>query len=220
MRTRYGLIADTHGNLPGLQAALEALESEQVDSILHLGDVFQDGTDDQEWRCYRLLKANEVRQVKGHREKEVAKLADLPCSGDERREVDGLATAMSINTEMHMSHCSVIGDVEGSAPRIQTPEQFHAEIGRMGTGWMAMLRPEHPGIWHAYFLGHSHRRALAHVGADGITLEEPRLHEEYELDSEQRHLVLVGNLGLLEPGQRPSYAVYDRKSRLLRFEEC
>lgn len=74
---RLAVLADVHGNLPALEAALERLEALRPDRILHLGDVVNGAPDSA--ACWRLLATRGVLGVRGNHERYVLEsAADRP----------------------------------------------------------------------------------------------------------------------------------------------
>jgi putative phosphoesterase len=68
---RIGLIADIHGNLPGLEACLKALSLEGTDQVVCLGDLVQFGPYPGE--VIDLLRDNNIDTVQGNCDRTVAK---------------------------------------------------------------------------------------------------------------------------------------------------
>ena len=51
---KYGLFSDVHGNFEAFQAVIEAIQKEQLDKIVFLGDIVGYGADPK--NCIGLLK--------------------------------------------------------------------------------------------------------------------------------------------------------------------
>ncbi len=71
---RIGIISDIHGNLPGLEACMNALEKEDVDQIVCLGDLVQFGPFPAE--VIDLLQRGDIDVVQGNCDRAVAKGRD------------------------------------------------------------------------------------------------------------------------------------------------
>jgi predicted phosphodiesterase len=63
---RYGVIADVHGNLEALAAALAALERRGVDRVISLGDVV--GYNGESNECVGLLRERGIESIAGNHE--------------------------------------------------------------------------------------------------------------------------------------------------------
>ncbi|MCM1290175.1 MAG: metallophosphatase family protein [Corallococcus sp.] len=67
---KIGVISDAHGNLPALVAALEYLDKQGCDEIIHTGDVVDIGPQSRE--CLELLLKNNVLCLMGNHDKDFA----------------------------------------------------------------------------------------------------------------------------------------------------
>lgn len=63
---RIGVISDTHGNLPALEAMLEQFDKMGCDEVIHVGDAIAIGPFSKE--CLDLLVAKKVTMTKGNHE--------------------------------------------------------------------------------------------------------------------------------------------------------
>lgn len=61
---KIAVFSDVHGNLRALKAVLEQIHERNVDLIVFLGDIFQQGNEEIE--CLKLLKDNAIVCLKGN----------------------------------------------------------------------------------------------------------------------------------------------------------
>jgi predicted phosphodiesterase len=194
--TRWGLIADVHGNLPLLQRAVDRCRERGAEQFLFLGDLL--GGREPEG-CVALARKLNPMMVIGNR--------DL----DWQDSVDADSRAFVLSRP----RCIVASDfaaVHGDGRLLR--ELSTAEIRRDFRRAYPWLREQGKRVG---FFGHSHHaRVWRKAGAD--TPAERLTGERVSLDGDPQtiFLVNVGTTGLPFPGKGPpSCAVYDDIERWL-----
>ncbi len=74
--SRLGLIADSHGSAYVLENAIAALQDQQVDQIVHLGDFCDSQSHDHLGEIFELMVRHHVLAVKGNNDYQVEKMIE------------------------------------------------------------------------------------------------------------------------------------------------
>ncbi|MBK8480989.1 MAG: metallophosphoesterase [Proteobacteria bacterium] len=158
---RYGVIADLHGNLEALQAALAFLDRRGVDAILCLGDVVGYNADPN--ACVAILRQRGITTIAGNHDRiAVGALGLARCStiaahalrrtrraldASSRAWLDALPTTYAPEPSLLLTHGSV-DDVERY---LWTPDDVREN--------QRLLQQDHAGATVCFF-GHTHRARL------------------------------------------------------------
>lgn len=81
---RYGIIGDIHGNLDALEAVLEELNHQNVETILCIGDIVGYGAEPLE--CVQLLRRLGIESVAGNHDYAAAELLDITYFNETAKE--------------------------------------------------------------------------------------------------------------------------------------
>jgi putative phosphoesterase len=190
---RYGIIADIHGNLHALEAALEVLDREGVDGYLCLGDLVGYGAFPNE--CVRRVTELDVVAVAGNHDLiAVGRLSDERCGPlareslrwtkdvldpDVRLELERLPMIARPDSEIVMAH----GSLEDPERYVTRREQITHELD--------CLRREYPEAT-LLLLGHTHH-ATANGERSGVLLGRGR--STLVLPRDERVLANPGSVG-------------------------
>lgn len=206
--TRWGILADIHGNLPALERALAVLRARDVERIAVLGDNLGHGDAD---ACIRLVRAVADVSVVGNR--------DL----DWQHRVSPDTAAVVLNLP-RMARVEGIAFSHGDARLTRDLATDDIRTGFVrARRWLAANAC---GVW---FFGHSHR---ARVWTLADATSAPVLHFDAATDALPARVELptgsqaagtctiinVGSVGLPFGGKGPaSAAVYDPDARYVEF---
>lgn len=202
--TRWGVLADIHGNLPALERALASFERRQVERIAVLGDNLGRGDSD---RCVELIRRVAEVSVVGNRDldwKDRAGKAvrEYVLGLPRTAQVDGLAFA---HGDSRLTRDLSSDDIRAGFRRAR------AWLGAHGC--------------HVWLFGHTHRaRVWTLGGPDG----EPRLHFDAATDplpatiqlgsDDATWIVNAGSVGMPFPGKGPASAMLlDAAARVIEF---
>ena len=164
---RYGVLADIHGNLPALKAAVGVLQRRDVDRFLVAGDLVGYGPFPNE--CIALVRELDATCIAGNHDLiALGRLSDarcIPLARDTLRwtrgvlhddAIDYLATlprTVFVDGRIVVAH----GSLDDPQEYVTRPKDARRELDRMHESW--------PGA-EILVLGHTHRvRVWDHTGA-------------------------------------------------------
>jgi len=166
---RYGVIADLHGNLEALQAALAFLERRGVERVLCLGDVVGYNADPN--ACVSLLRQRGSVTIAGNHDRiAVGALGLERCSSiaahalrRTRRALDAASRAWLSDLPAHQAVEPGLLLTHGSVDDVQRYLWTHDDLRDNHR----LLEREHPGTTICFF-GHTHRAALYRSVGDQV----------------------------------------------------
>ena len=211
---RYGVISDVHANLHALEAALAALDREEVDAIICAGDLVGYGPRPNE--CVERIASLHLPAVVVAGNHDLMAIERLPTDGigplpletiewtaetlsdDARRYLEGLPGSEATDDGVVVAHGSLDDPVEYVFDAAAAREQLD------------LLEERHPSA-RVLILGHTHRPQA--VAADA----EPAADGELTLDRE-RWLLNAGSVGQSREREALARAlVLDLHRRTARF---
>ncbi|MBK6846172.1 MAG: metallophosphoesterase family protein [Proteobacteria bacterium] len=157
----YGVIADLHGNLEALQAALAFLDRRGVERVLCLGDVVGYNADPN--ACVSLLRQRGIATIAGNHDRiAVGALGLERCSSiaahalrRTRRALDAASRAWLRDLPAHQAVEQRLLLTHGSVDDVQRYLWTYDDLRDNHR----LLEREHPGTTICFF-GHTHRAAL------------------------------------------------------------
>lgn len=208
---RYGIFADIHANEPALDAVLAALEAEQVDRLLCLGDLVGYGADAR--RCVEKVRALDIPVIAGNHDWAVAGRLGLEYFNPHARaaviwtrgELDDEAVRWLASLEP----IDTVGDLTLAHGTVHEPELFEY----MTTGYDA-YRSFAAMKTDVGFVGHSHVPVAFFFDGTAVTYSV-----EADLTRGDRRVIAnPGSVGQpRDEDPRASYLVYDDEDgRLLQ----
>ncbi len=208
---RYAIISDIHGNLPALQRVLVALDEEDVDCYLCLGDVVGYGASPNE--CCQRVRQSDAICVRGNHDAAVVQPRKEDWFNPEARACL-LWTRQQLTPQNRqwlasLNSTAQIDDVllcHGSIPDpdyyITTPQGAVFSFEAMATS-LAFFGHTHYAEWYAY--DGTEQLPSQHSHPDGGIC---RLEEGYQ------YLINPGAVGQPRDGNpQASFAVYDDERR-------
>jgi predicted phosphodiesterase len=217
---RIAVLSDVHGNLEALEAVLEALQSEPVDHLIHLGDLVGYNANPRE--CLQLLQGYRVISILGNHD-----LATLEPHRAEGFNVLAYQAIKYVQTQLTAEDLRYLR----SLPRIEvlwdrflichgTPESLDTYILNLfqAKRIFNLLRRSYEGIRICFF-GHTHLQRLWLRDARGKVLASPIPPETVRLDAENMYLINPGSVG--QPRQqdnRAHYLVFDSEGENVSFK--
>jgi putative phosphoesterase len=192
---RYGLLADVHGNLPALEAVLEALDAEGVERCMCAGDIVGYGPQPDE--CIDALRERETLCVAGNHE--LILVGRLPeegihewarttlrwtrgrLSADNRAWIEGLPLRAGAGA-IAMAH----GSLDDARTYVRTEEHAREQLAALGAERVLVL-----GHTHVPLLVPDGGRLLVNPGAVGQSRERRILASAAVLDSDDMSVRFV-----------------------------
>lgn len=217
--TRYGIIADVHGNLEALSAVLADLDALQVATIVCLGDVVGYNADPD--ACAAILAGRGIPSIAGNHDLIALRRLGLSrCSNKAafalrrtrraigattRRYLEALPAQLILDDRLLLVHGG-IGDVQ---MYLRRADQVADNAKR--------LRAAHPGI-EVCFFGHTHEPALFACDGEG-NAEMVSAQERVRLDSSRLWFVNPGSVDASRKRAHKlaEYALFDPSSRELEL---
>lgn len=212
---RYAILGDIHSNLSALEAVLGAIDKENVQRVLSVGDVVGYGAAPAE--CIQILKEIDAVVVKGNH--------DAACVGDldmtffnpyARAAVEWTRTALdqedlewlrALPMTIDLDHCTVAHGTLSRPERydyIQCPQDADPSLDEM--------------VRKVCFVGHTHVPVTIMRYVDDpyrtAYTQEPEIH----LDEVVRALVNVGSVGQpRDENCHTAYGIYDSEAGIVKI---
>ncbi len=205
---RYYIISDIHGNLEGLERALQDIESDLPGEVICLGDVVGYGPDPNE--CCRVIKEKASVTILGNHDESVIEDVDLSYFNPFAREAI-LWTKQSLTEESldFLRSLPLMHNTEHAcfvhATPLQPEEWNYIFNFEEALANFRMIQQK------VCFIGHSHQPML--LGYDGRQII---IHKSNTLEPKDslKYIINVGSVGQPRDGDpRLSYAVYDSDSK-------
>jgi predicted phosphodiesterase len=190
---RYGVIADVHGNLHALEAAVARLRSDGVDRFLCAGDLVGYGPYPNQ--CVELVAGLEAVTVAGNHDLiAIGRLSDDDCirlaretlawtrrvlSDDARAFLSRLPRRVEIDDRLVMAH----GSLDDPQRYIRHAPEAAEQLDRLGAGWPSS---------RLLILGHTHRARAWTAGGHTLPL---RSNGSLPLPGVERRLLNPGAVG-------------------------
>lgn len=194
---RIGLMADSHGDLPLLQRAIDLLQAEGTDLLVHLGDFCDSLQPGALSEIFAILQNKGVRAVRGNNEHALERM--LSTGGNDKDADPADLFLRSLPFHRTMGNITFAHSFPGDDPR-----SLYEPIDAGGTHRAASLFRE--TSQRILFAGHSHRPVIFRWRQNRVTRGEIRSGESVPLPRDERAIVIVGALEKGECG------IYDLKS--------
>jgi predicted phosphodiesterase len=217
---RIAVLSDIHGNLEALEAVLIALTSEQVDYVIHLGDLVGYNANPRE--CLQLLQRQRVISILGNHD-----LAALEPQSAEGFNVLAYQAIKYVQTQLTAENLRYLR----SLPRIEvlwdrflichgTPESLDTYILNLfqAKRIFNLLRRSYAGIRICFF-GHTHMQKLWLCDARGKVTTPTVPPSTTLLDADHLYLINPGSVG--QPRQqdnRAHYLIFDADRENVSFK--
>jgi putative phosphoesterase len=217
---RIAVLSDIHGNLEALEAVLVALTTEQVDYVIHLGDLVGYNANPRE--CLQLLQHRRVIAILGNHD--LATLEPQTAEGFNVLAYQAIKYAQSQLTAENLRYLR-------SLPRIEvlwdqflichgTPESLDTYILNLfqAKRIFNLLRRSYAGIRICFF-GHTHMQKLWLCDARGKVTSPPIPPAATLLDADFMYLINPGSVG--QPRQqdnRAHYLIFDSARESVTFK--
>ncbi|MGB9500022.1 MAG: metallophosphoesterase family protein [Dissulfuribacterales bacterium] len=203
---RMGLVADSHGNLEAMLGCIKRLNNLPVDSLVHLGDVFDSLHTDNLIRTVEAIQQNGIYPVKGNNDYQIEKmlsngcLLDLPAGT--KKKVLSFLEEMPMNrveNDICFTHSFPFDSVRSFYEPVDTGFTDRAEQIFNQTQYQTI------------FCGHSHSPILFRWRSGRVTRENINVEEKVFLNPSERYIIIVGSADSGECGFFDSeQKVYER----------
>ncbi len=192
---RIGLIADSHGNLPATRACIRRLQLENVELMMHLGDIFDSCGDEGLVDLLDTIQHNNIGSVKGNNDYQVEKAlengASMPVSAAQRKGIlnflRGLPTKKVLN-DLCFAHSLPYDSIRAFYEPIDTGDTVRA----------AQVFKDTP--YRIIFCGHSHHSIVFRWRPKGVTREAISPGEPLGINPHERYIIVVGSVENKECG--------------------
>ena len=203
---RIGLVADSHGNLEAMLGCIKRLNNLPVDSLIHLGDIFDSLHTDNLIRTVEVIQQNCVYSVKGNNDYQIEKmltngcLLDLPAGTKKK--------ILSFLEEMPMKLLDDDICFTHSLP-FDSVRSFYEPVDTGFTDRAEQIFNQTQ--YHTIFCGHSHSPVLFRWRSGRVTRENINVKEKVFLNPSERYIIIVGSADSGECGFFDSeQKVYER----------
>ncbi len=217
---RLGIFSDIHGNLEALEAVLKAMEDDNIDMTVHLGDLV--GYNANPAECVDLVHRSGSVCIMGNHD-----LAVLQPQ-----------VARNFNVIAHEALHYARGQLHGSSLRFLkgfhstfslmesvlfchgTPDNLFSYILNVFQARRAfhLLRKQHPSI-KVCFYGHTHQQKVWVLNLQGKVFSLPLAYSSILLNPDNRYLINPGSVG--QPRQqdnRARYLIFDFDRQIVSFK--
>ncbi|MDI6726159.1 MAG: metallophosphoesterase family protein [Smithellaceae bacterium] len=194
---RIGLMADSHGDLKILQRAIDLLQAEGADLLVHLGDFcdsLQPGTVSE---IIAVLQHKGVWAVRGNNEYALERVIQARRSGKDADPTGQFLRSLPFHRTMGditFAHSFPGDDPRGLYEPIDTGGNERAASLFRETGQRIL------------FAGHSHRPVIFRWRQNRVVRREIHSGESVALPRDERAIVIVGAL------KKGDFGIYDLKS--------
>ena len=183
---RTGVVADIHGNLEALAAALSALAARGIERLACLGDIVGYNADPDE--CATLMRERRALAIAGNHDLIAVRRLDLSrCANNAAYALRRTRRAIAAETAAYLEALPLYREIEpgvilvhGGVRDVQQYMTSRALIAQNA----ALLREDFPGA-RVCFFGHSHEPKVYEVSGDtvddlpleqGLVLKKDRLY--------------------------------------------
>jgi len=202
MTLLVGIMADSHGQIRSIEAALTALERSACGIVYHLGDVCDSARPETAEACLRLLMEQQVIMIKGNNDHAIiANHMDRPIPFKAPEVWRYLLTAPLIRSYQNAVFTH-------SLPFVETLG-LSSMIGNMGESEALLSFKEFPR--HIIFRGHSHSPEIVRPQGRGVVSRSIRRGEKIDLAGKIPTVVTCGAL------TRGSYMVWNPQENSLEI---
>jgi predicted phosphodiesterase len=218
--SRYAILSDIHANLEALTAVLRALDTQNIDHILNLGDSVGYHTNPSE--CLELLRSRNIPSVIGNHDRAAAELSEPHhftetaraaiywtrdhLTPDQKLQLSELPLTLTPSPELLLVHAA-LHPAPNDELRITSEHIAHKTF--------QVMRANFPQTKICFF-GHTHRAAAyAH---SHITTPAPIADNTLTLRPDSCYLINPGSVGQpRDHDLRAAYAIYDSSAQTVTF---
>lgn len=215
---RIAVISDIHANLAALEAVLEDIESQHVDTIISLGDNIGYGPDPEE--VIRELRARDIFSIQGNHEYALVNRAYFDkLNPDPRKSLEltlNMLSGESLDFVAKLESMAVVHGarlVHGCPPKSPTAYLFFPS--RMLLDKIFCSFPE-----ELCFYGHTHTLNFFEQGLPPEKGIEVAI-ASYNLDPAKRYIINPGSVGQPRDGinNHAKYLIWDQETRLVTYRD-
>lgn len=199
---RIGLLADSHGNLRSIAKGIARLNEFDVDTLIHLGDVFDSVENDNLYEIWKTIIQNKFLAVKGNNDFQVENRLsngyDFDVSLVKKHQI------LSFIQNMPMRLVDKDACYTHSLP-FDSIRSFYEPVDTGDTDRATQLFAE--TSYKILFCGHSHSSVLFRYAAGHVTRELIHADETVFFSTSERYIVIVGSsdkgeCGVFDKGRR------------------
>jgi putative phosphoesterase len=212
---RYGVLADVHGNLPALEAVLDALDGEDVDAYLCAGDLVGYGPFPNE-SVRRVADLGATCVAGNHDLIVLGRLPGDRCVQLARETLAWTQATLAEDARTFLAGLPLEAATDSvllAHGSLRDPEEYTLR-GKQAGEQLGRLAVERPGV-RLLVLGHTHRPHLWNRRGERLM----RVSEgAVKLDPSERFVLNPGAVGQSrEPSVRARFAVLDLDGRTVDF---
>jgi predicted phosphodiesterase len=203
---RYAILSDIHSNLEALEAVIDDLAGQEVETVLCLGDVVGYGADPNE--CARRIRGLVSHIVAGNHDLAAVGQTDVSYFNPHaKRAIAWTAQKLEPDSIRYLSELPYTVRIENVLLVHATPSEPAA--------WNYLLSlPAARAEFEAFtesicFIGHSHQPLFFSTNGHSRILKTDRL----ECSGTERYIINVGSVGQPRDGDpRSCYAIFDSQT--------
>ena len=216
---RFGIISDVHGNLEAFEAVLSAIQAEDVEHVVHLGDLVGYNANPRE--CLHLVQERQVASVLGNHDLAILEpryaegfnilayqalhYSERQLSLDDKRFLEGLPHSDLLLGAYLLCH--------------GTPESIGSYIlhAFQAKRVFNLIQKSYPGT-HVCFFGHTHVQRVW-VRDERGRVFAPKVNNGFmALESGKLYLINPGSVGQPRQGdKRAHYLIFDTDPGVIQF---
>jgi predicted phosphodiesterase len=211
---RYGIISDIHGNIEALTESLKALDNENVDMIVCLGDVVGYGANPEE--CVNVVRSRAQFCIVGNHDAAVAGRMDYSYYYDAARHAldwcKGRVSPETIAWLQSLPYKRTENDIDFCHGSPICPEEFEYIFTKEKAKELLRFYDELNGVT---FIGHSHlTRSFALSREEAYNVKGP----EFVVRRDYKYIITVGSVGQpRDYDPRSCCAVFDTETRVFKY---
>lgn len=201
---RIGIFSDIHGNLPALEAVLEALEQEDCDALICCGDVVGYGAFPNE--CCEVLREREIPTIVGNHDHAALGQTDISYFNEiAKAAIKWTRDTLTPENATWLESLPFTYEYNGlyfahSSPESPKEWKYVLTMGEARVNFRHFDQ-------RACFIGHSHQPFIIEANDDNLFCS---IRPEIDMKPQRRYLINVGSVGQpRDRNYRACYAICD-----------
>ena len=200
---RYGIIADIHGNLEGLQVVLADIQAQQCTHVVCLGDVVGYGANPKE--CLDIIRGMNIPVVKGNHDEYIGSSEDPEGFNDAAAEAVSWSRNQLTEDDRkwlrELKYFRLVANFSIVHATLDAPQRWGYVFEKLEAA--ASFTYQNTQVC---FFGHTHVPVafIRDTGVRGGT------YSKFRVESGKKYFVNVGSVGQPRDGDpRAAYVIYD-----------
>jgi len=215
---RYLIFADIHANLFAFEEIIKFKNSNNIDSVLFLGDVV--GYNSFPNECIELLIKNEIPSIKGNHE--ALLLNDIPFYTTGKIAQKTIKKTRELITSQNLEFIKQLPlslTIENHFELIHASFKYIDEkinsIKSAKNNFLELLNRE----LEIAFIGHTHKPAVYCMDNNINQINDIKVVGEFQLENGMKYIISPGSAGDSRYGLPYSFVVYDSGIKMIEFQK-